>query len=144
MENDLTFKVHRIEPGGDITRNYLTVTVPRSAGKASFVDEKPQSMCDIYGYYVQLDLLDNKVHLYSDTVQAHLLEGTEITGMEASKGVNGNSVKIDWTAHQVGTAKTTFTIMRRLIGADDWIKVGQVSGTEDSYSSRPAGEPVGS
>ncbi len=135
VENDLTFKVHRIEPGGNISQNYMVVNVPRTAGKASFVDEKPQSVCDIYGYFVQLDILDNKVHIYSDTVQAHLLEGTRVTSMEASKGVSGNNVKIDWTAHHVGTAKTLFTIMRRMIGGStEWVKVGQVSGTEESYT----------
>lgn len=133
-ENDLSFKVHRIEPGGKVTRNYLEVNVPRTSGKASFVDTKPQTICDIYGYVVQLDIFNNKLHFYSDTVYAHALEGTKVTSMEASKGTGGNSVKIEWTASHVGTAKTTFVVLRRLIGATDWVKVGQVSGTEESYS----------
>ena len=134
VENDLTFKVHRIEPNGQVTHNYLEVNTTRDSGSASFVDDKPQSQCDIYGYYVQLDLIDNKIHLYSDTVFAHVIDGTTVTSLEASKGISGNSVKIDWTANQVGTAKTTFAIMRRLIGTSDWIKIAQVLGTDPSYS----------
>ena len=134
VENDLTFRVHRIEPDGKVTLNYMQVIANRSDGKASFVDDKPESLCDIYGYYVQLDIVNNKIHLYSDTVTAHVIDGTTVTRMEASKGVSGNSVKIDWDAHHVGTAKTTFAIMRRLIGAADWVKVGQVQGTDASYS----------
>ena len=134
VENDVTFKVHRIEPDGNVVQNYLTVTVPRTAGKASFVDDKSTSKCDIYGYYLQLDLIDNKIHSYSDTVMAHVIDGTTVTGIEATKGISGNNVKIEWTAHQVGTAKTPFVINRRLIGTSDWIKIGQVSGIDESYS----------
>ena len=89
-ENDVTFKVHRIEPNGTITHNYLDVTVPRNAGKASFSDEKPESNCSVYGYFLQLDLNDNKVHLYSDTVSAHVHEGTTVTRVDASKGTGGS------------------------------------------------------
>ena len=46
-----------------------------------------------------------------------MLEGTKVTSIEATKGVAGNSVNINWTARHVGTAKTTFAVMRRLIGA---------------------------
>ena len=134
VENDVTFKVHRIEPNGSVTQSYLTVTTPRTAGSASFVDDKPTSQCDIYGYYLQLDLIDNKIHAYSDTVFAHVIDGTKVTSVEAAKGLSGNNVKIDWTAHQVGTAKTTFVVNRRLIGTSDWIKVGQVSGTDENYT----------
>ena len=134
VENDVTFKVHRIETNGSVTQSYLTVTVPRTAGSASFVDDKPETPCDIYGYYLQLDLINNKIHTYSDTVFAHVIDGTTVTSIDASKGLSGNNVKIDWTAHQVGTAKTTFVINRRLIGTSDWIKVAQMSGTDDSYT----------
>ena len=105
-ENDLNFKVHRIEPGGTITHNYLDVTVARNAGKASFTDEKPSSACSLYGYFVQLDLSDNKVHLYSDTIYAHVLGVSAVTSIEATKGTAGTEVVIKWKTRQVGTKAT--------------------------------------
>ena len=133
-ENDITFKVHRIEPGGTITRNYLDVTVPRTAGKASFSDEKPASICSNYGYYLQLDLADNKVHLYSDTVYAHVTGTTTITSIDVTKGTAGNDVIIKWKAHQVGTTATLYDVQRRFIGSDDWLSVYQTEGTNSMYS----------
>ena len=102
-EYDITFKVNRIEPDGTITRSYKEVTVPRDAGTASFTDDKPASICTVYGYYLQLDMIDNKVHLYSDTIQAHVMAGTTVKSLVASKALSNNSVKLAWTANQVGT-----------------------------------------
>lgn len=133
-ENDLTFKVHRIEPNGSITRNYLMIDVPRNAGKASFTDEKPETNCSVYGYFLQLDLADNKVHIYSDTVQAHVLEGTTVTSLNVSKGTGGNSVNVKWKANQVGTRATLFDIQRRFIGSGDWVSIHETEGSGSSYS----------
>ena len=133
-ENDLIFKVHRIEPDGGISRNYLTVTVPRSSGKASFSDEKPESACSVYGYFLQLDLADNKVHLYSDTVYAHVQEGTTVTRVDASKGTAGNSVVVKWRAKQVGTALTLFDVQRRFVGGSEWLTISEQEGNGTSYS----------
>ena len=133
-ETDLTFKVHRIEPGGTITRNYLDVTVARDAGKATFSDEKPASICTNYGYFVQLDLADNKVHLYSDTVYAHVTGSTKVTSIDATKGTAGTDVEIKWKAQQVGTALTTYHVQRRYIGTDEWITINEQEGTGSMYS----------
>ena len=133
-ENDITFRVHRIEPNGTITRNYLMVDVPRTAGKASFVDEKPESNCSVYGYFLQLDLSDNKVHLYSDTIQAHVLDGTTVTSLNVTKGTAGNTVIVKWKARQVGTKATQFDIQRRFIGSGEWVSIYEQEGTASSYS----------
>ena len=133
-ENDVTFKVHRIEPNGTITHNYLDVTVPRNAGKASFSDEKPESNCSVYGYFLQLDLNDNKVHLYSDTVSAHVHEGTTVTRVDASKGTGGNAVVVKWRAKQVGTIATLFNVQRRFVGGGEWVTIHEQEGTGSSYT----------
>ncbi|MBP3739100.1 MAG: T9SS type A sorting domain-containing protein [Muribaculaceae bacterium] len=133
-ENDITFKVHRIEPNGTITHNYMDVTVPRNAGKASFSDEKPESMCSVYGYFVQLDLADNKIHLYSDTVSAHVHEGTTVTRIDATKGTGGNAVVVKWKAKQVGTTPTLFDIQRRFVDSGEWVSIHEQEGTGTSYS----------
>ena len=133
-ENDLTFKVHRIEPNGSITHNYLDLTVPRTQCQASFVDDKPASNCSVYGYFVQLDLCDNKVHLYSDTVQAHVLNGTTVTSLDVTKGTAGNTVVVKWKANQVGTVATLFDIQRRFIGSGEWVSIYEQEGTASSYS----------
>ena len=133
-ENDLNFKVHRIEPGGSVTHNYLTVTVPRTAGKASFTDEKPESSCAVYGYFMQLDLADNHIHVYSDTVYGQVLDGTTITSMNATKGTSGQNVEVKWRAKQVGTQATTYAIQRRFIGGGDWRTIHELEGALSTYS----------
>ncbi len=143
IENDITFKVNRMEPNGSITRSYKEVTVPRSAGTASFTDDKPADICTVYGYFLQLDLADNKVHLYSDTVNAHVLAGTTVRSVTASKGNSGNSVKLTWTAKQVGTEKTLFDIQRRYIGGSEWTSIHQVEGTSSQYSYTDENVEVG-
>ena len=133
-EGDVTFKVHRIEPNGTVTRNYTEVNVARNAGKASFTDDKPASACTLYGYFVQLDLADNKVHLYSDTIMAHALGVSAVTAINASKGTAGTEVVIRWKARQVGTKPTLYDVQRRYIGSNDWISVYDEEGTKTSYT----------
>ncbi len=133
-EHDVTFKVHRIEPSGAITRNYQSVTVARNAGKASFTDDKPESNCSVYGYFVQLDLMEGKVHLYSDTVYAHVLEGSSVTYVNATKGTGGNDVVVTWKAKQVGTSPTLFAVQRRFIDHGEWVTIHERRGTEDTYT----------
>ena len=132
-ENDVTFKVHRIEPGGTVTRNYTEVTVARNAGKASFTDDKPASACSLYGYFVQVDLADNKVHLYSDTIYAHVLGVSAVTAVDASKGTAGTEVVIKWKARQVGTKPTLYDVQRRYIGSDDWTSIYEEEDTKTTY-----------
>lgn len=131
---DVTFKVHRIEPDGTITRNYTEVTVARNAGKASFSDEKPASACTVYGYFLQLDLDDGKIHLYSDTLNAHVLGASAVTWVAATKGTAGTEVVIKWKARQVGTNTTLYNVQRRYIGAKDWISIYEEEGTKTTYT----------
>ena len=131
---DVTFKVHRIEPDGTITRNYTEVTVARNAGKASFTDEKPASACTVYGYFLQLDLDDGKIHLYSDTINVHVLGVSAVTWVAATKGTAGTDVVIKWKARQVGTNTTLYNVQRRYIGATDWISIYEEEGTKTTYT----------
>ncbi|MBR4829609.1 MAG: hypothetical protein IKZ92_07405, partial [Muribaculaceae bacterium] len=133
-ENYLTFKVHRIEPDGTITINYKEVTVPRTAGKASFTDEKPASVCSNYGYFLQLDLADNKVHIYSDTVYAHVIGMSRVTELDISKGTAGGDVVIKWKAQQIGTLSTLYDVQRRFIGSGEWLSIFQTEGTGSIYT----------
>ncbi|MBP5560829.1 MAG: hypothetical protein J6X70_03395 [Muribaculaceae bacterium] len=142
-ENDITFKVNRIEPDGTVTHNYKEVTVSRTAGKASFTDDKPASTCTIYGYFLQLDLANNKVHLNSDTVRAHVLTGTTVRTLMATKGTSGNSVKLTWTTKQVGTDNTLFDIQRRYVGGTEWTTIHQVEGISSQYSYTDENVEVG-
>ena len=142
-ENDITFKVNRIEPNGTITRNYIEVTVPRTAGKASFTDDKPESNCTIYGYYLQLGLIDNRITICSDTVYGHVYAGTTIKTLMASKATSGNNVKLTWSVNQVGTENTLFEIQRRYVGGTEWSVIHQVEGTGSQYSYTDENVEVG-
>ncbi len=133
-ENDVEFKVHRIEPDGSVTRNYKTETASRNQGKASFIDDKSENACMVYGYFLQLDLADNKVHLYSDTIYAHVLDKSTVTSLDVTKGTAGANVEIKWEAHQVGTEPTTYDVQRRYIGSDDWVTIRKQEGTAAKYT----------
>ena len=133
-EADVTFKVHRIEPDGTVTRNYTEVTVARNAGKASFTDEKPASPCTLYGYFVQVDLADGKVHLYSDTIRAHVLGVSAVTALNVSKGTAGIEVLVKWKARQVGTKPTLYEVQRRYIDSKDWITIHEEEDAKTSYT----------
>ncbi len=133
-DNDITFKIHRIEPDGTVNRNYNEVSVPRSAGKATFSDSKPTDNCTLYGYFAQLDLIGGKIHIYSDTIYAHVLDGSTVTGVTTSKGNAGNTVQVKWTAKQVGSDPTLFVVQRRFIGSSDWTTLHQQEGTGASYT----------
>ena len=133
-ETNITFYVNRIDPDGTIRNHYGEVTVPRSAGQASFVDDKPESSCEVYNYYVTADILDGRQHLSSEMVQSSLLDGSIVTSVTISKGNYMGSVHINWTAKQVGTSPTYFEVHRRFIGASDWLTIGSTSGTTTNYT----------
>ena len=133
-ETSVTFYVNRIDPDGTIRKKYGEVTVPRDAGKASFTDDKPESSCEVYRYFVNTDMLDGKLHFTSDTIQSSLLDGSIVTGVTISKGNYQGSVHVNWTAKQVGTSPTYYEVHRRFIGASDWLTIGTTSGTTTNYT----------
>ena len=133
-ETSITFYVNRIDPDGTIRKKYGEVTVPRDAGKASFTDDKPESSCEVYRYFVNTDMLDGKLHFTSDTIQSSLLDGSIVTGVTISKGNYQGSVHVNWTAKQVGTSPTYYEVHRRFIGASDWLTIGTTSGTTTNYT----------
>ncbi len=133
-ESSVTFYVNRIDPDGTIKNHYGEVTVPRSAGQASFIDDKPESSCEVYRYFVTTDMLDGKLHFTSDTLQSSLLDGSIVTGVTISKGNYIGSVHVNWTAKQVGLSPTYYEVHRRFVGASDWLTIGTTSGTTTNYT----------
>ena len=133
-EADVTFSVNRINPDGTVNTRYGEVSVPRTAGEASFVDDKPASSCEVYQYYVIADMLGGKLHFVSDTLQSSLLDGSIVTGVTISKGNYMGSVHVNWSAKQVGLTPTYYEVHRRFIGASDWLTIGTTSGTTSNYT----------
>ena len=132
-DNMVKFAVNRITPDGTLENNYGTVDVDRRAGKASFEDTRPASNCDIYRYFVTTDLVDNKIHYSSDTIAAHVLDGSVVTSVTISKGDFKTGVRLTWRAKQVGTLPTTYDVKRRFIGDDEWITIYTTQGTATEY-----------
>ncbi|MBQ4295966.1 MAG: hypothetical protein II755_10325, partial [Prevotella sp.] len=133
-ENELDFRIHRISSDGTIQRDYGAVSVRRRDAYAEFIDEKPASNCDVYRYCVQLDLFQNSLHFYSDTITARITASTTLTNVEVSKGNATDGVHITWKANQVGTDPTTYLVKRRFVGSKEWSVVNTTKGTTDEYS----------
>ncbi len=133
-ENDLKFRVHRIDNDGTLTMDYGFHNAHRKDGNAYFIDYKPANKCDIYKYYVQLDLFDNSLHFFSDTLTAHITASTTISEVDVSKGSLDEGVRVTWRAHQVGTDATTYKVKRRFIGTTEWSVVHTTKGTDSEYT----------
>ncbi len=133
-ESDLTFRIHRINTDGTMALDYGSVDARRKDGKTSFLDEKPESNCDVYRYYVQLDLFNNALHYYSDTITARITASTTITDLSVTKGSISEGVRVTWKVNQVGTDPTQYLVKRRFIGSSEWITVHSTKGTEREYT----------
>ncbi len=133
-ENELNFRIHRIDSKGTVKTDYGSVSAHRKDGSATFSDDKPASNCDIYRYFVQLDMLDNSIHVVSDTLTAHITSSTAITDLDVSKGSLDEGVRVTWHAHQVGTNATTYKVKRRFIGTTEWSVVHTTKGTDQEYT----------
>ena len=57
-----------------------------------------------------------------------------MTEFDATKGTYENSVLLQWSAEQSGTAATTYDLFHRQVDSDDWAAIGSVSGTGSTYS----------
>lgn len=132
--NTVSFAVNRIDPDGKVNLNYGTVVANRTDGKASFEDTTPESRCDVYSYYVTTSLVDDALHYSSDTISAHVLDGSVVTGMTVSKGNYSSGVRITWTAKQVGSLATAYDVKRRFIGDREWITIYSTQGTSSEYT----------
>lgn len=133
-ESDLNFRIHRINAEGALSLDYGTIDVRRKDGKASFVDDKPESNCDVYRYFVRLDLFNNSLHYYSDTLTARITASTTLTDLVVTKGSISEGVRVTWKANQVDTDPTQYVVKRRFIGTSEWITVHTTKGTEKEYT----------
>ncbi|MBQ4223413.1 MAG: T9SS type A sorting domain-containing protein [Prevotella sp.] len=133
-ETDLNFRIHRLGSDGTEEMNYGSVTARRKDGHADFIDDKPASNCEVYKYYVQLDLIDNKLHYFSDTLTARITASTSITHVEVSKGTASDGIHLTWNANQVGANPTTYLVKRRFVGSKEWSTIYTTKGTADEYT----------
>lgn len=133
-QNDLTFHVHRISKDGSLEQDYGTVKARRKDGHATFIDDKPSSNCEIYRYYVQLDLFDGAGQFLSDTLTARITASTTITDMIVTKGNLSEGARVTWKVNQVGTDPSLFILKRRFVGTTEWLELHKTSGTENEYT----------
>ena len=101
---------------------------------ATFNDETASSQSVTYNYEIRLPLNNGDNIIKSNTIYASLLAGTEVTEFDATKGTYENSVLLQWSAEQSGTAATTYDLFHRQVDSDDWAAIGSVSGTGSTYS----------
>ncbi|MBR0502164.1 MAG: T9SS type A sorting domain-containing protein [Paludibacteraceae bacterium] len=106
----------------------------------SYQDKSIESGCATYFYYVKTsylfsDDLTKGRQFCSNMVSGNLTSSSQVTSVEASKGMYQGVVKLSWSAIQVGTQSTNYNVYRRELGTSgDWVKIYNVSGTETSYA----------
>ena len=133
-ENNLTFRIHRINKNGAIEQDYGSVKARRKDEHATFTDDKPSSNCEVYRYVVQLDLFDGVGQFLSDTLTARITASTTITDMIVTKGNLSEGARVTWKVNQVGTDPSLFILKRRFVGTTEWLELHRTSGTESEYT----------
>jgi len=133
-QNELTFRVHRLDKNGKLEQDYGSVKARRKDGHASFTDDKPSSNCEVYRYVVQLDLFDGAGQFLSDTLTARITASTTITEMLVTKGNLSNGARVTWKVNQVGTDPSLFVLKRRFVGTTEWLELYRISGSENEYT----------
>lgn len=104
----------------------------------TYIDQEGLETCKSYYYKVELTALGNKTFSSGEgqDIKAQSIGGQSSVnqdGVSASKGEYAGTVKVTWTAKQVGTGATKYEVSRRLMGSDTWSKVYSVSGTSTNY-----------
>ena len=108
---------------------------PAAGVSLSYVDTDLPNPNVRYQYMVRLTLNNGKTVFDSDPIYAGLLSGTSLKTFEATKGTHDGTVRLTWTAKQVGTDPTAYEIFRRYIGTkDEFIKVNTTTGNTDRYT----------
>lgn len=131
-----TDKSFKVSYKTDTQNNWITVDVPHNnptATSSSYTIENVTNAYDIYSCKVELADLGNT--FTSNQVQASITGRSSVTSINVSKGMYSNTVKVNWTAEQIGNTNTRYEVFRRLLGTNDaWNKIYSTSGTGDSYN----------
>ncbi len=130
------FKVMRkTESNGEWTE-YGSVTgdaEPKSGTTLTFEDADLPNVSTRYFYKIRLSIGD--FDFESDAITAGLLSGSSVKTFEATKGVHEGTVRLTWTAKQVGTEATTYDISRRYIGSsNEFIKLNTTTGNAERFT----------
>ena len=108
---------------------------PNAGTILSIYDETLPDRVTRYQYKVCLSLVDDKYQFESTPVSAGLLEGPSVKTFEATKGTHEATVRLTWTAKQVGMSNTTYVISRRYKNRDDdFMNINTTSGTAERYT----------
>lgn len=86
-----------------------------------------------YNYYVAIKVFDQTFE--SDKQVASVSGFSRATSIKASKGSYDNSVKVSWTATQIGSTTTYYELSRRVLNSRNaWELLHSTSGTASNYS----------
>ena len=135
---NVKFAIMRRESGTIQWFDYGSVTAPANpeeGSAVSFSDTQLPNNLQTYDYKVTLSINDGTNTFESDVLTAGLLSGSTVRGMDVTKGMHENTVRVSWDVKQVGTANTHFVVSRRYAGTtEDFLQVYAVSGTSDRYT----------
>ncbi len=136
--SSVKFQVMRKTDDGSEWAEYGSVTgdaEPKSNSFLSFEDKDLPNASVRYQYMIRLSLNNGNSVFESNPIYAGLLSGSMVKTFEATRGTHENTVRLTWTAKQVGTDNTTYDISRRYIGTNgDFIKINTTTGTAARYT----------
>ena len=108
---------------------------PKAGTILTFTDSELPNLSTRYQYKIRLSINDGKTIFESDPITAGLLSGSKVNTFEATKGTHESTVRLSWTAKQVGTDNTTYVISRRYVGSEsDFIRINTTSGRSEIYT----------
>ncbi|MBO7109914.1 MAG: LamG domain-containing protein, partial [Prevotella sp.] len=108
---------------------------PAAGASLSFVDTDLPNVSTRYQYKVRLSLIDDKYRFESDAVYAGLLSGSQLKDFEATKGTHDATVRLSWTANQIGSENSTYVLSRRYVNSSsEFMRIHTANGTSELYT----------
>lgn len=110
----------------------ITVTNPNQT-HYEYEDQAIPDAGASYNYYVAIKIFDQEFE--SDAQVASVSGFSRAVSIKASKGSYDNSVKVNWTALQIGSTTTYYELSRRVLNSKGaWELLHSTSGTAKNYS----------
>lgn len=108
---------------------------PAAGYSLSYEDNTLPNMSTRYQYKIRVSVANDKFHFESDPITAGLLSGSRVKTFVATKGTHDATVRLSWTAKQVGTDNTTYVISRRYVNSgSDYMQIYSTNGSAELYT----------
>lgn len=108
---------------------------PAAGYTLSYEDNTLPNMSTRYQYKIRVSVGNDKFRFESDPITAGLLSGSRVKTFVATKGTHDATVRLSWTAKQVGTDNTTYVISRRYVDSgSEYMQIYSTNGKAELYT----------